>query len=245
MKKMLTFGKRLGLGLVAVTACAATAAPFLPLGLGSAGESGGGASEDETTISVRGEQDETPTVIRAEHMKVGEIQSYTSASGKPITLTRTEEGFTIKLGEKEFKVRAGGEGDSLFLHGGPGMRKVVIMDGGKGGETVVSGSDSGLPGEMKMRKVWVGENGEHGFAFRTGDGAAKSFKDVLSEQKLKSLEGLDPKTRDAVTKALEELAGKGVIVAPMCDLPMKVMADGKDGGRVEIKVIRKKTSDQQ
>ncbi len=244
MKKMLTFGKRLGLGLVAVTACAATAAPFLPLGLGSSDSTGGGG-DDETTISVRGQGDESPTVIRTEDMRVGEVQSYTSASGKPITLTRTEEGYTIKLGEKEFKVRAGGDGET-FLHGGPGVRKIVVMDGsGKHGDMVFSGVDDGLPGETKMRKVWVGEGGEHGFAFRTGDGASKSFKDVLSEQKLKSLEGLDPKTRDAVTKALEELAGKGVIVAPMCDLPVRVMADGKDDDHVEIKVIRKKTTDQE
>ncbi len=190
-----------------------------------------GDGEEETTITIATSKDKEATVLKLDPMKPGETKSLTSESGKPVVVTRTEDGYTLKVGEKEFTVKtlADGEGPHVLLPGGKEVH-VVRVGEGDGPTMVFTGDDE--------KRVVVKK---HAYAYTVGEGAEKpSAADVLKKAAPKSLESLDSRTRGAVEQVLQELIESGAVLAPGV-LPMSWIAkDDGDGEKVRVMVVRKK-----
>ncbi len=173
-------------------------------------------------------------------MKAGETKTVTSESGKPVTVTRTEDGYTIKTGEREIEVKTlnDGDGPQVLLPGGKEVH--VVKHGGCGDENVsmVFTGDDGKKVVMKQKA----------YAYRVGDGEPKATAgDILKNAAPKSLESLDRPTRDAVERVLQEMLDKGAVLAPGA---MAMTWHAKDGGdedgggeRVKVMVIQEKKED--
>jgi len=169
----------------------------------------------ETTITIATSKDGKATVPKLEPMKPGETTTLSSESGKPVTVARTGDGYTIRTGEREFHVKARHDGDE-------GVNMVFVGDEADGGKVVVK---------------------KHAYAYVVGDGAGKpDAAEVLKKAAPKSLESLDRPTRDAVERVLQKMLEKGDVLAPGA-LPMvwhaKEDGDG-DGERIKVMVIQKK-----
>lgn len=214
------------------------AAPIIPMVV----EASAGSSdpEVETTISIRPKGETTPTVVRVPDMKVGEVQTITTDSGKGVTISRTESGYTLKVGDKEYNVRTdicGGGDANLTVLGAPGAHAFTfrMREGdGPADETVAEGA-AGVDGKKcQFRKVIVLGDGSE-----SGHPAAKA---ILEKQGLKALEGADARTRETVEKALDELMAKGAVF-PMprrIAVDLNKSTDGEQSGdRVEIRVVKK------
>ncbi len=107
---------RAALGALTLGAVFTLAAPLLPFSqTAQAGE-----EKEETTVTISTSKDKEATVLKLEPMKTGETKTVTSESGKPVTVTRTADGYTIKTGEREIKVKTmgDGEGPHVLLPGG-------------------------------------------------------------------------------------------------------------------------------
>lgn len=224
---------RAALGALTAGAVITLAAPLLPFE--KVAQAGDG--KEETTVTISTSKDKEATVLRLEPMKPGETKTLSSESGKPVTVTRTEDGYTIKTGEREIKVRthAEGEGPHVLL---PGGKEVRVVTGhhceGHGTNMVFTGDDE--------KKVVLKR---HAFAYTVGEGGEKpSAADVLKKSAPKSLESLDRPTRDAVERVLQEMLEKGDVLAPGA-LPMPMVWSEKDddGEKIKVMVIQKKDDD--
>ncbi len=187
--------------------------------------------EEETTITIATSKDKEATVLKLDPMKPGETKALTSESGKPVLVTRTEEGYTLKIGEKEISVKtfSDGEGPHVLL---PGGKEVHVMKVGEGdGPTMVFTGDDEKKVVVKKRA----------FAYSIGDGVEKpSAAEVLKKAAPKSLESLDTRSRGAVEQVLQELIDAGDIFAPRA-MPMTWIAkDEGDGEKVRVMMIQKK-----
>lgn len=218
---------RAALGTLTAGAVITLAAPLLPFERAAQA----GEREEETTITIATSKDKEATVLKLDPMKPGETKTLTSESGRPVTVTRTEDGYTLKVDEKEFKVRtfSDGEGPHVLLPGGKEVHIVKVGEG-DGPAMVFTGDDE--------KKVVVKKRA---FAYTIGEDAEKpSASDVLKKAAPKSLESLDFRTRGAVEQVLQELIESGAVLAPGA-LPMTWIAkDDGDGERVRVKVIQKK-----
>lgn len=218
---------RFALGALAAGAAITLAAPLLPFEQAAQA----GDPKEETTISISTSKDGTATVLKLEPMKAGETKTLTSESGQPVTVTRTDDGYTIRTGEKEFQVKThvDGDGPHVLLPGGREVH-VVKVGPGDGANMVFTGDDG--------KKVVVRK---HAFAYEVGDGAPKpNAADVLKRAAPKSLESLDSRTRGAVEQVLQEMLESGAVFAP-CAMPMTwAGTDDGDGDRVKVMVIQKK-----
>lgn len=217
---------RAAFGALTAGALITLAAPLLPFErVAQAGD-----REEETTITIATSKDKEATVLKLDPMKPGETKTLTSESGKPVTVTRTEDGYTLKIGEKEFTVKtfSDGDGPHVLLPGGKEVHVVKVGEG-DGATMVLSGDDE--------KKVVVKKRA---FAYAIGDGAEKpSAAEVLKKAAPKSLESLDSRTRGAVEDVLQELIESGAVFAPGV-VPMTWIAkeDG-DGEKVKVMVIQK------
>jgi len=215
MKKIsMTKKNALALCVLAAGALAAVAAPTMSI---DPEPSGGERSVADTTISIKTSSDAMATVIHVPDLAMGETRTIRSDSGKDVLVTRTEEGYTVKIGEKEFQIRAvGGDGERVVVVGGPGEHENV--------RTIVSGDGT--------KKVLVTK---HGYGFKTGEGPEmRSASELLEKHQLAALDGADRRTRETVAKAIDELVKKGVLIAPM----LAGLPGSEDGERVEIRVTR-------
>lgn len=207
------------------------AAPLLP----HAQVAQAGEEKDETTITIATSKDKEATVLKLGPMKPGETKTMTSESGQPVTVTRTDEGYTLKVGEREIRVKVAGDDEAnVLLPGGKEVRVLKGHDcGGEDVNMVFTGDDA--------KKVVVRK---HAFAFRTGDSGPKAdAADVLKKAAPKSLEVLDRRTRDAVEQVLQEMLDKGAVL-PTADLPM--VWNGKEhggGDRIRVMVLKEKKDD--
>lgn len=222
---------RAALGALTLGAAFTFAAPLLPFTqVAQAGEE----KKEETTITISTSRDKEATVLKLEPMKPGETKTVTSESGKPVTVTRTEAGYTIKTGDREIKVRTAidGDGPHVLL---PGGKEVHVVKGHDCDDVnmVFTGDDE--------KKVIVRK---HAYAYHVGDDAEKATAgDVLKKAAPKSLESLDRPTRDAVERVLQEMLDKGDVLAPGA-LPMTWHEkDAGDGERVKVMVIQEKKDD--
>lgn len=190
-----------------------------------------GDREEETTITIATSKDKEATVLKLDPMKPGETKTLASESGKPILVTRTEDGYTLKIGEKEFSVKtfSDGEGPHVLLPGGKEVHVVKVGEG-DGPTMVFTGDDE--------KKVVVKKRA---FAYTIGDDVEKpSASEVLKKAAPKSLESLDFRTRGAVEQVLQDLIESGAVLAPGV-LPMTWIAkDDGDGEKVRVMMIRKK-----
>ncbi|MBI5439738.1 MAG: hypothetical protein HY900_00835 [Deltaproteobacteria bacterium] len=222
------------LGALTLGAVLTLAAPLLPF----AQTAQAGEEEEETTVTISTSKDKEATVLKLQPMKAGESKTVTSESGKPVTVTRTEEGYTIKTGEREIKVKTSidGAGSHVLL---PGGKEVHIVKGhhcgdGEAAKMVFLGDDD---------KQVIVKN--HAYAFRTGGDQSKAVAaDVLKQAAPKSLESLDRPTRDAVERVLQEMLDKGAVLAPGSMTMMWHAKDGEEedegGERVKVMVIQEK-----
>jgi hypothetical protein len=219
---------RTALGVLAAGALVTFAAPLLQVDqVAQAGE-----KKDETTITISTSRDKEATVLKLEPMKPGETKTVTSESGKPVTVTRTDDGYTIKTGDREVRVKTvDGEGPHVLLPGGKEVHVVSEHRCGDDGVNMVFSGDDG-------KKVVVKK---HAFAYGTGGGAEKpSAADVLKKAAPKSLEGLDSRTRGAVEQVLQEMLDTGAVFAPGA-MPMLWHAkEGEGGENVRVMVIQEK-----
>jgi hypothetical protein len=221
---------RAALGALTLGSVLTLAAPLLPFAQTA---QAGGEKEEETTITISTSKDKEATVLRLEPMKPGETKTVTSESGKPVTVTRTADGYTVKTGDRELKVKMmdDGDGTSVVL---PGGKEVHVVKGHdcEGKSMVFVGDDD--------KKVVVSK---HAYAFHVGDDGPKATAgDVLKKAAPKSLESLDRPTRDAVERVLQEMLDKGAVFAPGA---MPMLWDAKEGGdgdgeRVKVMVIQRK-----
>jgi hypothetical protein len=220
---------RAALGALAVGAAITLAAPLLPFD--QTAQAGDG--KEETTVTISTSKDREATVLKLEPMKPGETKTVTSDSGKPVTVTRTDDGYTIRTGDREIKVKVDvdGEGPNVVL---PGGREVHVIKGhpcdGEDVNMVFTGDDGK---KVVMKK--------HAYAYRVGEeGPKATAADVLAKAAPKSLEGLDSRTRGAVEQVLQEMLDKGSVLAPGA-MPMlwNVKEDG-DGEQVRVMVIQEK-----
>lgn len=224
---------RFALGALAAGAAITLAAPLLPFEPAAQA----GDPKEETTISIATSKDRSATVLKLEPMEPGETKTVTSESGRPVTVTRTDDGYTIRTGEKEFTVKTRLDGDAphVLL---PGGREVVVMKGHACGDddanVVLSGD-----GEKKVVVK------RHAFAYAVGEGAERpSAAEVLTKAAPKSLESLDSRTRGAVEQVLQELLESGAVFAPGAMPTTWVGKDDGDGEKVKVMVIRKKGEEQ-
>lgn len=221
------FLSRAALGALTAAAAITLAAPLLPFDqVAEAGD-----EKEETTITIATSRDKEATVVKLDPMKPGETKTLTAESGKPVLVTRTEDGYTLKIDDREIKVKTfpDGEGPHVLLPGGKEVHVVKVGEG-DGPTMVFTGDDE--------KKVVVKK---HAYAFTTGEGAGKpSAADVLKTAAPKSLETLDSRTRGAVEQVLQELIESGAVLAPG-GMPMTWVArDDGDGEKVKVMVIQKK-----
>lgn len=225
---------RAALGALTAGALFTLAAPLLPFE--SAAQAG--EKKEETTITISSSKEKEATVLKLDPMKPGETKTMTSESGKPVTVTRTEDGYTIRTGDREIRVKTSldGEGPNVIL---PGGREVHVIREGSGGDDNVNMVFTGEDGKKVVVK-------KHAYAFRTGEDEPKAnAADVLKRAAPKSLETLDPRTRGAVEQVLQEMLDTGDVLAPGAG-PMlwkvKEAGDG-DGERVKVMVIQERKDD--
>ena len=236
---------RATLGALTLGALVTLAAPLLPLG----GVAQAGDPKEETTITIATSKDKEATVLKLEPMKPGETKTVTSEAGKPVTVTRTEDGYTIKTGEREIKVKTKveGEGAHVLLPGGKEVH-VVRRHRCGGDDEDVRVLTLGDDDDEDVKMLCLGDDDEkkvvvkkHAFAYTVGEGATKpSAADVLKKAAPKSLEGLDAKTREAVQKVLQEMLEDGDVLAPRAMSMVWHAKEGGDGERVKVMVIEKK-----
>lgn len=226
---------RASFGALTLGAVFTLVAPLLPLG----GVAQAGEEREETTITIATSKDAEATVLKLEPMKPGETKTVTSEAGKPVTVTRTEDGYTVRVGEREIEVKTKADED------GPH----VLLPGGKEVHVVrrhLCGDDD-ADGDVKM--LFVGDEDDEkkvvvkkrAFAYHFGDGAGKpSAAEVLKKAAPKSFESLDSRTRGAVEQVLQELIEAGDVLAPRA-MPMVWHAkEGGDGERVKVMVVKEK-----
>jgi hypothetical protein len=220
------------LGALTLGAVLTLAAPLLPF----AQTAQAGEKQEETTITVCTSKDKEATVLKLEPMKTGETKTTTSESGEPVTVTRTEDGYTVKTGDREIKVRTTiDSGANVLLPGGKEIRVLERHDCGEGEAAgMVFTGDGG-------KKVVVKK---HAFAYRIGEDEPKATAaDVLKEAAPKSLESLDRPTRDAVERVLQEMLDKGAVLAPgAMSMLCHPKGDG-EGETVRVMVIKEKTEE--
>lgn len=220
---------RFALGALAAGAAITLAAPLLPFEQAAQA----GDPKEETTISISTSKDGSATVLKLEPMKPGETKTLKSEAGQPVTVTRTEDGYTIRTGEREFTVKthADGGGPHVLL---PGGKEVVVLKGHSCGDDDVNMVLSG-DGEKKVVVK------KHAYAWAIGDGAEKpSAAEVLRKAAPKSLESLDSRTRGAVEQVLQEMLESGAVLAPGA-MPMTwVGKEDGDGEKVKVMVIQKR-----
>ena len=220
---------RAALGALTAGAVLTLAAPLLPFE--KVAQAGDG--KEETTVTISTSKDKEATVLKLEPMKPGETKTVTSESGKPVTVTRTEDGYTIKTGEREFQVktRRDGDGAHVLLPGGKEVHVVTVGEG-DGQSMVFTGDDE--------KKVVLEKRA---FAYAIGDGDDKpSAAELLKKAAPKSLETLDPKTRGAVEQVLQEMLDEGDVLAPGAGTMLwkvKESGDG-DGEQVRVMVVHEK-----
>ena len=156
----------------------------------------------------------------------GETRSFDTESGRPVTVTRDEDGWQLDVDGKKLRVAAPGapgEDDAFVAH------RVHVEDGAGRHKAMVVVTDESEPGEAKVRVVRrIGPGGEHAFAFTHGDGAAPFVEHLVARlESNEKFRALDAATRATVLEALRE-------AAPAPHWIEKVGEGGEAGERVIV-----------
>lgn len=137
-------------------------------------------------------------------MEVGETRSYTTEAGKPVTVTRDDDGWDLDVDGRKVRV-----GD----HGGPGDPMVwksrrVTVEGGEGEaqSVMVLTEESDVSGPVRVVRR-LGPDGEHGHAFAFGSAPGGLAELVIARlEKNDKFLALDAATRTTVLEAIRESA---------------------------------------
>jgi len=146
-------------------------------------------------------------------LALGESRSFTTESGKPGVVTRTEKGFELDLDGKKITIAgepegaAEGDGDVVVFH-----KKIEIAEGDEARTMVWHSAEAGDGHQVKVIKKLGGPDGN--YAFFAGPHAelhAAKLADAWIERLRQSAEfqALDAATREKVEAALRATAPKG------------------------------------
>jgi hypothetical protein len=189
--------KRISLALAAAVAATLTAGALV------ADDAGDGRTQLRLMLDRDGSADRLVVEDLGE-MAVGESRTFTTEAGKPVTVTRDEQGWDLDVDGRKLRV-----GD----HGGPGdemvwkSRRVAV--GGEPGEArsvVVLTEETDADGPVRIVRR-IGPGGEHGHAFAYG-GAPLGLSELLIARLEKNGKflALDEATRATVLEAIRESA---------------------------------------
>ena len=172
------------------------------------------APQKQTKMQLAVDRDgtlERVTLVDLHSMAVGETRALETESGRPVTVTRDENGFDVDIDGKTVRVQdrfneiPDGDGNVRF------EKRIMIGDGeeGEGGAQTMVLHGGGEPGDVVVMKRRSPEGDGHGFAFVT-DGAELpeipfGLEGTIArlEKNAKFLE-LDAATRAKVLEALRE-----------------------------------------
>lgn len=165
--------------------------------------------------------------IETGELALGETRAFTSEKGRPVLLTKTEQGFEIDVDGKKTQIdlpEAGGEGfewetreGETAAGGEPRIERHVIVKrmGGdaaiqveSGGQRIELHSGEAAPAGKEVRVIHLGEGHAAGVAGEGGkrvivlggDGDFPAARAKLLASG--ALDGLDPATRDKILAAL-------------------------------------------
>lgn len=189
--------KRIALALAAVAAAALAAGTLVA----------DDADEGRTQLRLMLDRDGTNDQLVVEdlgELEVGESRSFTTEAGKPVTVTRDEEGWDLDVDGKKVRV-----GD----HGAPGeamtwkTRRVAVEgEEGEAKSVVVLTEESDADGPVRIVRR-VGPGGEHGHAFAFGGAPLGLSELVIARlEKNEKFLALDAATRATVLEAIRESA---------------------------------------
>jgi hypothetical protein len=187
----------------------------------------------------------------------GESREVTTENGESATITRDAvgEGMTVEVGGKQIRI---GGADEMGAH--PGQRALLRKRVGGGGdgeaaETIVLGEGTGdelrwvereVDGDGEAKSFVVlgggdgaverdvvflrGEPGEHGFAFKSGDGPLLLPHDHLLAriEKSEKFLALDPATQEIVREVVRDAQPK---------MKVRRIAPGEAGEGDEVRIV--------
>jgi len=189
--------KRFALALAAVAAAALAAGTLVA----------DDAGEGRTKLRLMLDRDGTPDQLVVDDlatMEVGESRSFDTEAGKPVTVTRDEEGWDLDVDGKKLRVGdLGGPGDGMVWK----TRRVAVEgEEGEASSVVVLTEETDADGPVRIVRR-VGPGGEHGHAFAFG-GAPRGLSELLITrlEKNDKFLALDEATRATVLEAIRESA---------------------------------------
>jgi len=192
-------------------------------------------------------------IVDLDELEVGERRDYTTDAGRPLAVTRDDDGYAIELDGKT--IRIADDPDALAAaHPGMKMRRIVLDGDGDADRFVIADDVRGVEPKMKMRRIEIdgdgeaksfviadgpeaerivvrrGPGGAHAFAFGDGDALVRFGPHGLLERIEKSDKflALDDATRELVREASRPLHW--------------VERDGDEGERVEVWLERRRES---
>lgn len=184
----------------------------------------GGAGAAATMATAPDNQSETPHQMQVivddgsgdrveiedlADLEVGDSRSYQTESGRPVTVTRDEEGFSVDVDGKQVRIGDGPEHLAMAGTHGRQMKRIEIDGGSESGEAksfVISDS----PGQKVI--FLEGREGAHGFAFSGAGDDIGAPHELMTEALLERLGksekflSLDDATQEIVREAIRESA---------------------------------------
>lgn len=219
--------------ILAATLVLATSTGFAAMAW-SAPEEEGGRQVERVKVKLLLDQEGEPDRIELDDLgtlAVGETRSYSTSSGKPILVTRDEEGWELDLDGKKIRVgeHGAGEGD-VFVHR---MKKFELGEEGDGRTMVwVSGDESEDRDVRIVRKV--GPGGAHAFAHGPHGHPRMMGHEAMIErlQENEKFMTLDAATQELVLEAIRESSPK---------LHWIEEGQGEDGDKVLVLEVENET----
>jgi hypothetical protein len=193
--------------------------------------SGGGKQERELQVIFDGGDGDRIEIDDLAELEVGESRSYATDSGKPVTVTRDPNGYTLELDGKTMRIGAGEE----FASGARRFRRHEFEHAGdEEAQRIVITDD---PDHEVV--FFEGRHGEHGFAFG-GPGAPEAplgvdaLLDALGRNE--KFRALDDATQELVRAAIRESAPRGWL---------GLVASGAGATRVIVKERRERPENEE
>lgn len=186
----------------ALTLAAAAVAALLAGGALTADE----GADGRTKLMLRLDRDGGPDSLEVEDLgalAVGESRQLTTQEGRPVTVTREEDGWVLDIDGKQVRVGAGGGETRLW------KERRVVVDGepGKGRSMVIVSGDGEEGGNEEIRIVRrLGLGEEHGFAFGAPPPGAPAELLIARLERNEKFLTLDEATRQTVLEAIRESA---------------------------------------
>jgi hypothetical protein len=184
-------------------ALAAAVAALLAAGALVADDAGDGRTQLRLKLDRDGSHDQL-VVDDLGAMAVGESRSFSTEAGKPVTVTRDEQGWDLDVDGRKLRVGDGGApGEEMVWK----TRRVAVEgEEGEAKSVVVLTEETDADGPVRIVRR-VGPGGEHAHAFAFG-GAPLGLSELLIArlEKNDKFLALDAATRATVLEAIRESA---------------------------------------